>query len=499
MYSVSDAYKTAVSESGHKFNWYGTITATDGKVYNFDLSDIVSGTGSIARSCEGSTSVEPGTVYASEFDMTLHLSADRYTLYDGKINLYYTLDYVSTPRTWGQLESYTWGDVAGATWDEVIPKQLIPMGIWTISEATKSGVDSIAIKSYDNMLDFDVDLPSTLDNSAKLPYAWLAAACSACGVTLGTSEIGSYILANGTTKLAYANGVDDSVTTWRDLISVLGVATCSVAQIGRDGKLYMYPFGTKSLDTISDSARYSSDISDYVTSYGGLYAEYKEGSLDEYVGESNASLVYDAGTNPFLQITDAANRKTALNNLYAALKNIAYVPFTVTMVCDPKYDPMDVITLSGGQADSDKISCVTDMTIPVNGSMKVKCVGENPKLAQAQSRYTKNIEGLSSSTTTGQTTGSTDFWLLFDNAGNAISFSQTTDYQRTQTSYTATYTLSVKSTVTVTVSVDGTAICTATEIQDAGSHVLTVVQAYLVEGSGTHEVTATMTATEVSS
>ena len=53
-----------------------------------------------------------------------------------------------------------------------------------------------------------------------------------------------------------------------------------------------------------------------------------------------------------------------------------------------------MITFSGGQADAKQITAVTSITIKVNGKHSLKCVGKNPRLAQAKSKNDKNITGL---------------------------------------------------------------------------------------------------------
>ena len=54
----------------------------------------------------------------------------------------------------------------------------------------------------------------------------------------------------------------------------------------------------------------------------------------------------------------------------------------------------DVLTFSGGQADSQQITCVTSFTVKIGGRQSLKCVGKNPRLSQAKSKNDKNISGL---------------------------------------------------------------------------------------------------------
>ena len=85
MYEVSQEYKRAIRKQTRKFEWQGTITTTNGKVYHFTTKDIVKGSGTLTRSCAGSTSLELGSVYAAELDISLFLDVDRYSMYDAVI------------------------------------------------------------------------------------------------------------------------------------------------------------------------------------------------------------------------------------------------------------------------------------------------------------------------------------------------------------------------------------------------------------------------------
>ena len=53
-----------------------------------------------------------------------------------------------------------------------------------------------------------------------------------------------------------------------------------------------------------------------------------------------------------------------------------------------------MLTFSGGQADSQQITCVTSFTVKIGGRQSLKCVGKNPRLSQAKSKNDKNISGL---------------------------------------------------------------------------------------------------------
>ena len=58
MYPVSEAYKKAIEGNTRKYYWTGTITAKNGKTYEFSNENIVKGSGYITRQCCGSSEIE---------------------------------------------------------------------------------------------------------------------------------------------------------------------------------------------------------------------------------------------------------------------------------------------------------------------------------------------------------------------------------------------------------------------------------------------------------
>ena len=127
MYPVSNAFLTAVKDKTRKYYWTGRITTAAGTVYNFTQEDIVKGSGSITSQCCGNAEIELGTVYASELDISLFSTIDRYTLEDAIVEMFYHLQLAD--------ESY----------------EMIPMGIFEVSEANRK-VKTLEIKAYDYML-----------------------------------------------------------------------------------------------------------------------------------------------------------------------------------------------------------------------------------------------------------------------------------------------------------------------------------------------------------
>ena len=494
MYNVSDQYKTAIRGHSRKFDWYGTITTKAGRVYHFTSKDIVKGSGSITRSCSGSTALELGSVYAGELDISLFLDVDRYSLYDAVIDLYFVSRHM-TMRLWNDVRNRTWESLSSLTWNASYTPEAIPMGKFVISEATRT-LTVLQIKAYDYMLRFEKDMKNS--GSVKTAYEWLLYACNACNVTLGISREAVAAMPNGSMRLSFT--ATDDVKTYRDLISHVATVLCGVCQIDRSGSLTVIPFSNTPVMDIPASWRYSSKIADYITRYSGLYATYKAGGLTEYYKvEPDDGLIYNIGTNPFMQIASTAERSQALQRIINHLSATTYTPFEAEIPGDPSLDPMDVLSLSGGQALGE-IACITEIVIRVNGKSTIKCVGENPRLNQAKSRYTKDIEGLLAQSEGVE--GTSTFWLsdAYSPSDLAVAETETvvtstqfeiqTDKSRGEIIWTGSYTLDQSSVITANVYLDDNQIYSCKDFRMTGNAVLTISTPFeILRGDeGVHEV-----------
>ncbi len=506
MYNVSEKYKEAIRAHTRKYEWVGTITTTGGKVYPFTTKDIVKGSGSIIRSCANSTSLEMGSVYAGELDISLFLDADRYSLYEAVIDLSFVCQH-RVMRIWDDVKGLTWNALFGNPWNSSGTAETIPMGKFVIAEATRT-LTIVQLKAYDYMLKFDQNLINNVNT--KSPYEWLLYACDACGVSLGVTKEEVAAMPNGSRKLAWTN--TDDIKTYRDLIAQVATVLCGVCQIDRSGALVVIPFSNTPVMDVPASWRYSSKIADYITRYTGLYATYKLGGLTEYFSVTpDDGLIYNIGTNPFLQISDNGERSSILQTIIDNLSSTTYTPFEAEIPGDPSLDPMDVLSLSGGQAQGE-IACITEIIIRINGKSTIKCVGENPRLNQAKSRYTKDIEGLLSQNEGVE--GTSTFWMSDalcpsdlaieeeETIVTATEFEIQTDKSRGEIIWTGTYALSEPGVVMANVYLDDELIYSCRDYRTTGNTTLTVSTPFSIQrgDEGVHEVRVTLsfTATEES-
>ena len=348
-------------------------------------------------------------------------------------------------------------------------------------------------------------------NGVQKPYAWLSDMCTACGVTLGMTSAQVGDLPNGERNTGFSDVVTD-VKTWRDVLGYLGAFLGSFAYIGRDGKLYLGTYSTTSSDTIPASFRFTSDLSDFRTTYDGLSAIYKWEGLQEYVSNTNTGgVVLDMGVNPFLQFTDQTCRLEALQEIIDAFDGLYYVPYESDLPLIPIYDPADVLTFIDNQAGAYDVGAITEITYTIGGTMNVKCVGDNPRLADAQDRFSKTVEGLSKEYSNGREIGEKGFCLLSTTNTDTLSvgstevqiaeieYDQKTYGQNLEMILTIDAVLSTSAQVNIRVNVDDDVDLEMSVTEDktlSGERVFHCTNPQKIYGTGIHTCKVYMTVTD---
>lgn len=366
MYPVSRAFMDAVESNTRKYYWTGRITTKTGVIHEFGYQDIVKGSGYISRQCCGSTEIELGTVYAAEMGITLFSQIDRYTLEDAKVELFYHLRLAD-----GSYEA-------------------LPMGIFEVSEANRH-TKTLELKAYDYMLRFEKDFNGF--ETVGTAYDFLALCCKACDAELAQTK--EQMAAFPNADIALSIYPENDIETYRDVLyytaQVLGCFCC----INREGKLELRKYAASSILQIGSRQRFSSSFSDFITRYTAVSSTNLRTQIAEYYAlETDDGLTMNLGVNPLLQFGLEETRKQLCENILEDLSAVAYVPFDSDTIGNPALDLGDILTFSGGQADESKYSCITAIQYKIGGKQSLRCVGKNPRLAQAKSKNDKNISGL---------------------------------------------------------------------------------------------------------
>ena len=366
MYPVSNAFLTAVKANTRKYYWTGRITTTAGTVYNFDQEDMVKGSGYITSQCCGSTEIELGTVYAAEMGISLFSEINRYTLEDAIVELFYHLQ------------------IAGGTYET------IPMGIFEVSEANRKA-KCLEIKAYDFMVRFEKAFTSL--ESIGNAYDFMVLCSTACNVSLAQSRAEIEALPNGTENLSIYS--DNDIETYRDVLFYVGQVLGGFFVINRAGELELRKYGNTPVLVVERTHRFTSSFSDFITRYTAVSSTNLRTQIAEYYAlDPDDGLTMNLGVNPLLQFGLEETRLQLCENILNDLSVVNYVPFDSDTIGNPALDVGDILSFTGGQADSTKYACITSSSIKIGGRQSIKCVGKNPKLSQAKSKNDKNISGL---------------------------------------------------------------------------------------------------------
>ena len=366
MYPVSEAFLRAVQENTRRYYWTGKITTKGGAVYPFGYEDIVKGSGYISAQCCGSAEIELGTVYAAEMGVTLFSQVDRYVLDGAKVELFYHLR------------------VEGGGFEEV------PMGIFEVSEANRT-LHCLELKAYDYMLRFEKSFNGF--EAVGNAWAFLELCCKACGVEMENTQGEIEGMPNGRELLSIYP--ENDIGTYRDVLFFVGQVLGGFFCINRRGRLELRKYGAEPVLEVQGRHRFSSSFSDFITRYTAVSSTNLRTQTAEYYGlEVDDGLTMNLGVNPLLQFGLEETRRQLCGNILADLAAVNYVPFDSSTIGNPALDLGDVLTFTGGQADGEQMTCITSFQCRIGGRQSLKCVGKNPRLAQAKSKNDKNISGL---------------------------------------------------------------------------------------------------------
>lgn len=365
MYAVSNEYKEAIKKPAIRTRVNGTIDEIE-----FTDENIFAGSFSITNQNSGNDSIQIGTVYIGELNITFrNLTLERYSLNGKKITANFEL-LLSNKVTW----------------------ESVPLGVYYISEANYTAA-GLQIKAYDVLSKFDKNFSGEVFTGK--PYDLIKYACDECGVELGTTKEEFETYANGNELLAlWQEGSD--IETWRDYLSWVSQACGGYATASRDGKLLIRTYNQTVIDTVDTDERFKgASYSDYETRYTGIYVTNMNDNIMNYYGaEVEDGLTYNLGANPFLQYGTETVKERIRRAVLDGLAVVEYVPFSVELPENPAYDLGDVLSFPNGLGDGDKLFCINKYVWNYHRTIKIEGVGENPILASAQSKADKNISGI---------------------------------------------------------------------------------------------------------
>ena len=159
IYSVSDAYKTAIRARTRTDRVTGTLTLTNGTVLNLDAADLMSGSLTLDNQCVTGEELAFGCAYLGQAALNLRTDLSRHAFYGAKLVLHYGLQ------------------LPGGRWETV------PLGVYTVAEAERRAL-YVSIKAYDNILALQQKYDgTTMQGTAYALLGQIAAARSEAAVS----------------------------------------------------------------------------------------------------------------------------------------------------------------------------------------------------------------------------------------------------------------------------------------------------------------------------
>ena len=322
IYSVSDAYKTAIRARTRTDRVTGTLTLTSGTVLNLDAADLMSGSLTLDNQCVTGEELAFGCAYLGQAALNLRTDLSRYAFYGAKLVLHYGLQ------------------LPGGRWETV------PLGVYTVAEAERRAL-YVSIKAYDNILALQQKYDGTTMQGTA--YALLGQIAAACGLTLGQTEAEIGALNPNAALVCQLSGAD-GLSTWRECAAAVAQLVGGFAAADRAGRLVLRTFAEKPCAALTAAARSEAAVSDFACHYAALSIETDDGSFA--AGRSqDTGLTMRISNMTLAEKGLPATRQQITDNLFAALQRLDYVPATVTMPGDPALKGVGRNPYLGGTTD----------------------------------------------------------------------------------------------------------------------------------------------------
>lgn len=369
MYEVSEEYIQQIRKTEQHFRLKGKIYTSTSST-KFTELNIVEGSASILNQCSGTEERNIGGVYTAEFRSTfINIDIEDWNGYS------ITLD-------------------EGLYIDSLSSYEYVPLGVFHVSESNITS-DGIEIIAYDSMTKFDKPFKNTV--LVGKPYDLIKYCCTQCGVSLGMSKEDMHQFINSSLVLSLYN--ENDIETYRDILYWIAITCAGFFVINRNGELELKKYGNEVVATIDKYTRYEgATISNFATYYIGVYLNnIKKQSVTYYgLDDKDRGLVYDLGSNPFMQYGSSDYIKEMCINILDEIK-LDSVPFTATVTCAALYDLGDRIELGNGINPYAVHTNIMSYEWTYNSGCKLEAFGKNPALANAKSKTDKALSAMSSS------------------------------------------------------------------------------------------------------
>ena len=371
MYPITSAVKALFDAEQRKVL---RITGTDKNGASISITDdnAMQGSFSIDRYACNGEKLEIGTAISSEMKVKLN-----------------NVDGAFDDIVFEGAELFV--EIGIADWSQTTPTiTYIPCGYFTPDEQPRS-FEIITLNALDRMTNFDEVqqmslVPWTTDQGAtvtdnygniiyfvrdfELPLTvaqLIGKIAMRCNVPFDQSLTG---FPNYNYTITALPTTDQDIT-FRNLIQWCAGIMGTNAWIDWDGKLRFSWFNNTTGYTSTISSRYSSDLYEDAVQITGVQYVASDESRTSYLFGTDVYAL-DVSTNGLINTDNAA---TVLSNIYNAVHNFAYTPFSASVIAAPYLWPMDRVTFT----DKDNVghvSSLTNVNFRLNGKTAIQAKGE---------------------------------------------------------------------------------------------------------------------------
>lgn len=370
------AYRQAIAQPEQVTEMTGTVTLLTGETFPITQDDIVPGTLSISGSAVPDIILIPGGVPSSELRLTLRDMEDL-TLYGAEIAMTFRI----------QRRNEHWCE--------------IPLGTFSIAEASDENETDTAITAYDDMMRLDAIPFSALDFVPIIyydPQQIITAIAQAAGFTY-TGDVSGYV--NGTERFDVRSA--SGITTARDLLMHILQVICAFAYIDRFRILRVVPLQSSAAAAENTAGmRHSARISRIPYRLASLSQDVTlpQESGTDTVLHWHWQTLWDSGADVTLPVNplwyvmaassvsampDAVSR--CLRRIADALEPIVYYPAELETCGDPAAEWMEWLRITGRPREA--VIPMTEHVWRYRGGASVNACGQEAVASIAVSQAEK--------------------------------------------------------------------------------------------------------------
>ena len=374
MYPVSNTVKALFDAEAKQVL---RITGTDRNGATISITDanLLIGSFNVDRySCNGQK-LEIGTAIASELNLKLNNANGTYDsiIFEG-------------------AELFV--EIGIADWTQQTPTvTYIPCGYFTPDEQPRK-LTTITLKALDRMTRFDAVHPTLTpwtdgngnvitDGNGNIIY-FCAELSFPCTIAQLVKQCAIRCQVPFTQSLSNLPNYNYTITalpvlqqaiTFRNIIQWCAGIMGTCAYIDWNGELCFSWYDNTTSYTSSTSNRYSSDLYENAITITGV----------QFTDTDNDKTVYLAGTDDYAldlsgnALINADNAATILTNIYNAVHDFAYTPFSATVVCAPYLWPLDRMTFTDKDGNG-HVSAITNVRFGINSNTAIASKGETAQL-----------------------------------------------------------------------------------------------------------------------